>query len=242
MKITMVIPTYNESENLPKLVKEVLALPLEDIHILIVDDNSPDGTGDLAEKLRIEYNDRIHCLHRAGKMGLGSAYKEGFKKAIEEGADYVGQMDADFSHPIDKIPEMVEKLAGYDWVIGSRYVKGGKLDEKWPFYRKWLSGFGNSYARIILGMNIRDVTGGFKIWKKETLNAMPMDTIKANGYIFQVEMNYVASKLGFKAVEIPIYFQERTLGTSKMSLGISYEAAWRTLTLRSQHKDVKRIK
>lgn len=240
MKITMVIPTYNESENLPKLVKDVLALPLEDIHILIVDDNSPDGTGDLAEKLRKKYNDRVHCLHRAGKLGLGSAYREGFKMAMEEGADYIGQMDADFSHPVDKIPLMVKELANADLVIGSRYVKGGKLDENWPFYRKWLSGFGNAYARIILGLPNRDVTGGYKLWKKETLAAMPMDTIKSNGYVFQVEMNYVASKMGFKIVEIPIYFQERTMGKSKMNLKISLEAAWRTIALRSQHKDLEK--
>ena len=242
MKITMVIPTYNESENLPKLVGEILALPLDDLHILIVDDNSPDGTGDLAEKLGEQYNGRVHCLHRAGKMGLGTAYKEGFKLAIEEGADYIGQMDADFSHPIEKIPEMVEKLADADLVIGSRYVKGGKLDEKWPVYRKWLSGFGNSYARFILGLSPKDVTGGFKIWKKETLQAMPLDTVKAKGYLFQVEMNYIAARMGFKIVEVPIYFQERTMGTSKMSLGISFEAAWRTLILRFQHSDVKKIK
>ena len=241
MKITMVIPTYNESENLPKLVEDVLALPLDDIHILIVDDNSPDGTGELAEKLRVQYNDRIHCLHRAGKLGLGSAYREGFKKAIEEGADYIGQMDADFSHPIDKIPLMVKELEHADLVIGSRYVKGGSLDENWPFYRKWLSGFGNAYARVILGLPNRDVTGGFKLWKKETLQAMPMDTIKSNGYVFQVEMNYVASKMGFKIVEIPIYFQERTMGKSKMNMRISMEAAWRTIALRFQHQDVKKV-
>ncbi len=241
MKITMVIPTYNESENLPKLVEDVLALPLDDIHILIVDDNSPDGTGELAEKLRVQYNDRIHCLHRAGKLGLGSAYREGFKKAIEEGADYIGQMDADFSHPIDKIPLMVRELEHADLVIGSRYVKGGSLDENWPFYRKWLSGFGNAYARVILGLPNRDVTGGFKLWKKETLQAMPMDTIKSNGYVFQVEMNYVASKMGFKIVEIPIYFQERTMGKSKMNMRISMEAAWRTIALRFQHQDVKKV-
>lgn len=239
MKITMVVPTYNESENLPKLVKEVLALPLENIHILVVDDNSPDGTGDLAEKLREQYDDRVHCLHRAGKLGLGSAYREGFKLAMDEGADYVGQMDADFSHPVDKIPLMAKELANADLVIGSRYIKGGKLDENWPFYRKWLSGFGNFYARTILGLPNRDVTGGFKLWKRETLQAMPMDTIKSNGYVFQVEMNYVASKLGFKIVEIPIYFQERTAGKSKMNMKISIEAAWRTLALRSLHKDLK---
>lgn len=240
MKITMVIPTYNESENLPKLVDEILALPLDDINILVVDDNSPDGTGDLAEKLRKQYNDRIHCLHRAGKMGLGSAYREGFKMAMDEGADYIGQMDADFSHPVDKIPLMVQKLADADLVIGSRYVKGGALDENWPFYRKWLSAFGNAYARIILGLPNRDVTGGYKLWKKETLQAMPMDTIKSNGYVFQVEMNYVASKMGFKIVEIPIYFQERTMGKSKMNLKISAEAAWRTIALRFQHRDLKK--
>lgn len=241
MKITMVIPTYNESENLPKLVHDVLALPLEDIHVLIVDDNSPDGTGEVAEKLRAQYNDRVHCLHRAGKLGLGSAYREGFKKAIEEGADYIGQMDADFSHPIDKIPLMVKELEHADLVIGSRYVKGGSLDENWPFYRKWLSGFGNAYARVILSLPNRDVTGGFKLWKKETLQAMPMDTIKSNGYVFQVEMNYVASKMGFKIVEIPIYFQERTMGKSKMNMKISMEAAWRTIALRFQHQDVKKV-
>ncbi len=241
MKITMVIPTYNEKENLPKLVKEVLALPLEDIHVLIVDDNSPDGTGELAEKLRTEYNDRIHCLHRAGKMGLGSAYREGFKMAMDEGADYIGQMDADFSHPIDKIPEMAKALDDAHLVIGSRYVKGGALDEDWPFYRKWLSGFGNAYARFILGLPNKDVTGGFKMWRRETLKAMPMDTIKSNGYVFQVEMNYVASKLGCKIVEIPIYFKERTMGKSKMNLKISIEAAWRTIALRFMHNDVKKV-
>ncbi len=243
MKLTMVIPTYNEAENLPKLVKEVLALPLENINILVVDDNSPDGTGEIADKLGEEYNGRVHCLHRAGKQGLGTAYKQGFVKAIEEGADYVGQMDADFSHPIDKIPEMASKLdEGADLVIGSRYVKGGSLDEKWPFYRKWLSGFGNFYAKTILGLPNKDVTGGFKIWKKETLQAMPLDRVQAKGYLFQVEMNYIASRLGFKIVEVPIYFQERTMGTSKMSLGISAEAAVKTWGIRSQYADLKKIK
>ena len=242
MKITMVIPTYNESENLPKLAAEIFALPLDDLHILVVDDNSPDGTGDIAEELGKQYDGRVHCLHRAGKLGLGTAYKEGFALAIKEGADYIGQMDADFSHPVEKIPEMVEKLADADLVIGSRYVEGGKLDENWPIYRKWLSGFGNNYARVILGMKNRDVTGGFKIWKKETLQAMPLDTVQAKGYLFQVEMNYIAYKMGFKIVEVPIYFQEREFGTSKMSLGISAEAAWKTLFLRQEHKDVKKIK
>ncbi|GAP40592.1 polyprenol monophosphomannose synthase [Flexilinea flocculi] len=242
MKITMVVPTYNEYENLPRLVKEVLSLPLEDISLLIVDDNSPDGTGELAEQLGKEYNGKVKVLHRPGKLGLGTAYNQGFQRAIADGADYIGQMDADFSHPIEKIPEMVDRLKNYDVVIGSRYVRGGKLDEKWPFYRKWLSGFGNFYARTILGLQIKDVTGGFKIWRRETLEAMPLDRIKANGYMFQVEMNYVSSKLGFKPFEIPIYFKERTHGTSKMNFAIQKEAAIRTLKIIKIYKDIKPIR
>lgn len=242
MKTTIVVPTYNEVDNLPKLVEQVLALPLENINLLIVDDNSPDGTGELAEKLGQQNNGRVHVLHRAGKMGLGTAYNEGFRKAISEGADYIGQMDADFSHPIEKIPEMAAELTDYDIVIGSRYVKGGRLDEKWPIWRKWLSGFGNFYARTILGLPTKDVTGGFKLWRRETLKNMPLDRIKANGYMFQVEMNYVAYKLGFTFCEIPIYFQERTAGTSKMNFSIQLEAAWRTLKLANTYKDLKPIK
>jgi dolichol-phosphate mannosyltransferase len=151
-------------------------------------------------------------------------------------------MDADFSHPIDKLPIMAEVLKSCDVVIGSRYVAGGKLDETWPFYRKWLSGFGNFYARTILGLSIRDVTGGYKLWKRATLEAMPLDRIKANGYMFQVEMNYVATKLGFVFKEIPIYFKERTAGTSKMNLAISREAAIRTWSLRKTYRDLKRKK
>lgn len=242
MKTTIVVPTYNESENLRKLVETVFALPLEDLHVLVVDDNSPDGTGDLAEELGKEWNGRVHVMHRQGKQGLGTAYKAGFIQAIEEGADYIGQMDADFSHPIDKIPEMVEKAADYDWVIGSRYVKGGKLDESWPVSRKLLSGFGNFYARAILGMKMKDVTGGFKIWRKETLQAMPLDRIKASGFMFQVEMNYVATRLGMKPCEIPIYFKDREAGTSKMDFAIKWEAAVKTWSLRSRYKDLKPIK
>ncbi len=242
MKTTMVIPTYNESENLEKLAAEVFALPLEDLHILIVDDNSPDGTGELAEELGKKYNGRIHVMHRPGKQGLGTAYNQGFRLAMEEGADFIGQMDADFSHPIEKIPEMVEKAKEYDYVIGSRYVKGGKLDENWPWTRKLLSGFGNFYARTILGLKNRDVTGGFKIWRKETLQAMPLDRIKANGFMFQVEMNYVANRLGMTVCEIPIYFKDREAGKSKMSFDIKKEAALKTWGLRSRYKDLKTIK
>ena len=242
MKTTIVIPTYNEYENLPLLVERIFALPMDNLHLLIVDDNSPDGTGKLADELAVRYDNRIKCMHRSGKLGLGTAYNQGFRMAMADGADYIGQMDADFSHPIDKIPVMAAAIKDCDVVIGSRYVKGGKLDESWPFYRKWLSGFGNFYARAILGLSIRDVTGGFKLWKRETLEAMPLDRIKANGYMFQVEMNYVAAKLGFKFIEIPIYFRERMAGTSKMNLAISREAATRTWALRRMYKDLKPIK
>ncbi len=194
MKTTIVIPTYNEAENLPKIVEAVFALPV-DIDILVVDDNSPDGTGEIAEKLKTETNGKVQVMHRKGKLGLGSAYIQGFHQAIRNGADFIGQMDADFSHPIEKLPEMLQTLNSCDFVLGSRYVKGGSLDEKWPAWRKGLSGFGNFYARTILGMKIRDVTGGYRLWRKETLNAMPLERVRSNGYIFQVEMGYVAIKI-----------------------------------------------
>ena len=179
------------------------------------------------------------CIHRSGKMGIGSAYIQGFRQAIANGADYVGQMDADFSHPIDKIPELVAVLDNYDFALGSRYVAGGSLDENWPFWRKLLSGFGNLYARTILGMKIRDVTGGFRLWKKETLQAMPLERIRSNGYIFQVEMAYVASRLGFISKEIPIHFADRRWGKSKMSFRIQLEAAFRTWVLLGMYRDLQ---
>jgi dolichol-phosphate mannosyltransferase len=242
LKITIVIPTYNEAENLPKLTAEVLALPLPDLSILVVDDNSPDGSGELAEELGQQYQGRVKVMHRAGKLGLGTAYIQGFQAAIADGAEAIGQMDADFSHPIDKIVVMAETLASCDAVIGSRYVPGGSLDERWPFWRKALSGWGNFYARTILGLSTRDVTGGFKLWRRETLQGMPLDRIRSNGYVFQVEMNYVAQRLGYVFREIPIYFQDRRFGTSKMSFKIQMEAAIRTWQLAGMYKDLPKLK
>jgi dolichol-phosphate mannosyltransferase len=239
LKTTIVVPTYNEAENLPKLVEAVFALPNE-INILVVDDNSPDGTGDIAEKLKAETHGRVQVLHRKGKLGLGSAYIQGFQQAIQDGADFIGQMDADFSHPIDKLPELIQAAGQYDFALGSRYVKGGSLDEKWPAWRKALSGFGNFYARTILGMKIKDVTGGYRLWRKETLAAMPLERVRSNGYIFQVEMAYVATHLGFKCKEIPIHFAERRLGQSKMSFRIQIEAAFRTWALLGMYRDLNR--
>jgi dolichol-phosphate mannosyltransferase len=238
VNITLIIPTYNEAENLPRLVPALFALPLPDLHLLIVDDNSPDGTGQLAEELSSQHPGRIGVLHRPGKMGLGSAYIQGFQRALAEGAEAVMQMDADFSHPIEKIPVMVEALSNCDYVIGSRYVTGGSLDKQWPLWRKALSGFGNFYARTILGMRIRDVTGGFRLWRAATLRKMPLERIRSNGYIFQVECAYIATHLGFRAVEVPIYFADRRWGKSKMNFRIQIEAALRTWALIGMYKDL----
>jgi len=241
VKTTIVIPTFNEAKNLPVLVEKLFNLPVQDLSILVVDDNSPDGTGQIAEDLGKQYNGRVSVLHRAGKMGLGSAYIQGFQIAMQNGAEAVGQMDADFSHPAEKIVELVQALESCDMALGSRYVPGGKLDERWPLWRKALSGFGNFYARTILGMKLRDVTGGFRLWKSSTLKAMPLDSIRSNGYIFQVEMAYVASKLGFQFKEIPIYFADRRWGQSKMSLRIQIEAAIRVWQLPVMYRSLKKV-
>lgn len=239
MKSLIIIPTYNESENLPLITEAVFSLPVPGLSLLIVDDNSPDGTGQLAEELARQYAGRMFVLHRSGKLGLGTAYISGFKYGLEHGYDAIGQMDADFSHPVAKIPEFIAALeSGVELAIGSRYIPGGSLDERWPAWRKFLSGFGNFYARTILRLPIRDVTGGFKLWKSSLLARMPLDDIRSNGYIFQVEMAYVAYKLAARYQEIPFYFADRKLGKSKMSVKIQAEAAinvWRLLYI---HKHI----
>ncbi|MRR29905.1 polyprenol monophosphomannose synthase, partial [bacterium] len=172
MKIAVVIPTYNEKENLPKITAQLMALPL-DLHLLVIDDNSPDGTGQIADELTQQYSGRVSVMHRTGKLGLGTAYISGFKQMLTTDADAIAQMDADFSHPPEKLLEMVTALEKADVAAGSRYIPGGSLDDKWPLWRKWLSGFGNVYARTILGMALKDVTGGFRLWKRQTLEAFP---------------------------------------------------------------------
>lgn len=239
MKLTLIIPTYNEAENLPVLVDKLFSLPLQNLRLLIVDDNSPDGTGVIAERLSAENPAQISVIHRPGKLGLGTAYIEGFERALLDGAQAVGQMDADFSHPPDKIPEMVETLQFCDIVLGSRYVPGGSVDLRWPLWRKSLSAFGNFYARTILGLHIRDVTGGFRIWRRETLQGMPLTRICSNGYAFQVETAYVAACLGFFSIEVPIYFADRRWGTSKMSFRIQREAAIRVWHILLRYRDLR---
>jgi dolichol-phosphate mannosyltransferase len=237
-QLTMVIPTYNEAENLPKLVEALFGLALPDLKLLVVDDNSPDGTGQLADQLALEHPGRVSVLHRAGKLGLGTAYVQGFRKALQEGAQAVGQMDADFSHPVEKIPELLEILKTHDVALGSRYVPGGSLDEQWPLWRKWLSAFGNLYARAILHLPARDVTGGFRLWRQEAILAMPIDRVRSNGYAFQVEMLHIAHRLGLTFQEIPIYFADRRWGQSKMSLRIQREAAVRVWQVLWEYRDL----
>jgi dolichol-phosphate mannosyltransferase len=238
LKTWIVIPTYNEAENLPLLLKALFELPLDDLVVLIVDDASPDGTGDMAEELSPKYDNRVRCLHRSSKLGLGTAYIEGFQFALNEGAEAICQMDADFSHPLETIPLMARLSEEFDLVIGSRYVAGGALDERWPRWRKFLSGFGNTYARTILRLPVHDVTGGFRFWRRATLAGLPLERVKSNGYVFQVEMVYIARKLGFSMIETPIYFADRRWGKSKMSFRIQLEAALHTWYLIGRYRDL----
>jgi len=239
LKIYTVIPTYNEAENLPLIVEELFKLPVEDLHILVVDDNSPDGTGDIAESLRDQHHERIHVLHREGKQGLGTAYIQGFGICLDNGAEAVVQMDADFSHSPKKVISLLAELESYDMVLGSRYVVGGSLDKRWTAWRKSLSSFGNLYARIILGLPILDVTGGFRAWRRDTLLGIPLQRVKSQGYAFQVEMAYITHLLGYRIKEIPIYFAERERGDSKMSFGIQIEAARRVWSILYEYRDLK---
>lgn len=239
MRISIVLPTYNEAENLPKLVSALLSLPL-DLKVVVVDDHSQDGTGEVADQLSARYLDKVFVLHRAGKLGLRSAYMEGFQKAFDIGSDAVVQMDADFSHDPAVLTEMTRRIASCDVVIGSRYVKGGSLDERWAAWRKMLSAFGNFYARTILNFPLHDVTTGYRMWRCNVLQSMPLDRIRSNGYIFLVEMAYVAYLLGYKIVETPIHFADRRSGKSKMSLKIQLEAAVRIWDVWWHYRDLHR--
>lgn len=238
MKITVVLPTYNEAENLPKLVSALFSLPL-DLSLLVVDDNSPDGTGQIADDLSKEYLGRVDVLLRPGKQGLRSAYLEGFAKAFEGGSDVVVQMDADFSHDPAVLVEMARRIESCDVVIGSRYVRGGSLARRWPLWRKALSAFGNTYARTILGFPLHDVTTGYRMWKRRALEGIPLDRIRSNGYVFLVEMAYVAYLLGYEITEVPIHFSDRRWGKSKMSFKIQMEAAVRIWDVRFHYRDLR---
>ena len=238
-QVTIVIPTFNEAENLPQLVDSLFGLGLPDLRLLIVDDNSPDGTAEAAAQRSAAHGGRVDVLRRPGKLGLGTAYLDGFRRALAEGAQAIGQMDADFSHAPSAFPGFLDALEHCDMVFGSRYVLGGRLDPRWSAGRQVLSRFGNAYARTILRLHVLDATGGYRLWRRETLTAMPLERIRSNGYVFQVEMAYVAQRLGFNAVELPIYFEDRRFGRSKMSLRIQLEAALRVWQVARSHRGLR---
>lgn len=240
LKTYIVIPTYNEAENIPLIAESLFDLGIGDLHLLIVDDNSPDGTGQIAETLKTSYGAKLQVLHREGKKGLGTAYLEGFQLSLDSGAEAIVQMDADFSHNPQKVRELLDNLDQAGLVIGSRYVEGGQLDEGWAAWRKSLSSFGNFYARVILGMPILDVTGGFRAWRRETLLGIPLQRVKSQGYAFQVEMAYLTYLKGFLMTEIPIYFADRERGDSKMSLAIQLEAAKRVWSILVEYRDLRK--
>lgn len=239
MKVMIVIPTYNEADNLPKIVAELFPLAIEGLEILVVDDNSPDGTGQIADELAERYPGQIHVIHRRAKLGLGTAYVAGFRYALGHRADYIVEMDADFSHSPSYIPQFLEKIKDYDVVVGSRYVPGGQLDEKWGLGRYLLSWWANSvYTRLILGLQVKDVTAGFKCFRRRVLEAIDLSTIHSGGYIFQVEMAYLCEKKGFRVLEIPIYFEDRQIGQSKMSMPVKLEAVWRVWELKWRYRNL----
>lgn len=239
--ITVVIPTYNEAPNLPAITEALFGLPLPTLRLLIVDDDSPDGTGRIADELATRY-DRMAVIHRAGKGGLGTAYVAGMTRAIADGADFIVQMDADFSHSPAYIPQMfgVMLATGADVVIGSRYVPGGSLDARWEWNRRLLSWWANLYSRVILGLRIRDMTAGFKLWRRAALETIGLETIRSNGYSFQVEMAYLCERLGFRLIEIPIHFEDRRIGQSKLDVPVKLESAWRTWQIRWRYRHLQR--
>ncbi len=239
--LAVVVPTYNESDNLEELVESLFSLPLKDLKLVIVDDNSPDGTGALAEELAQRYNrvdTRMAVIHRSEKGGLGTAYIAGFQRALADGADFVAQMDADFSHCPTYILQMLGVVFATDMdvVIGSRYVPGGTLDENWNWWRSLLSKWANIYCRTVLKIQVRDMTAGFKLWQRSALQEIKLETIRSNGYIFQVEMAYLCEKLGFRVIELPIHFEDRRVGQSKMNMSVKLESIWRVWELLWRHR------
>ncbi len=234
----LVLPTYNEAENVAPFVAAVLAKLPASARVLVVDDNSPDGTGELADRLA-EAEERVSVLHRPAKEGLGPAYVAGFRRALASGAGLVLEMDSDFSHDPAYLPRLLEASERADLVLGSRYVPGGGVSD-WGPLRQAISRGGSAYARLVLGIGVRDLTGGFKCFRREVLEAIDLDTIQARGYAFQVEMTYRAVRAGFRVAEVPIVFRERRVGTSKMDGSIVAEAIWQVPRLRFGSKQVPR--
>ena len=226
----VIIPTYNEAANLPNLIPQVM---IQDprLQILVVDDGSPDGTGDVADEFAAK-SPRMHVMHRDGKQGLGTAYVAGFRWALERDYDYIFEMDADFSHDPKHLPEFLEAIEDADVVLGSRYLHGRVTVVNWPVARLLLSYFANVYARTVTGLRLFDATGGFKCFRREVLEAIDLDAVHSNGYGFQIEISFRAWRKGFRITEIPIVFVDRTDGASKMSGAIVREAVWMVWWLR----------
>jgi dolichol-phosphate mannosyltransferase len=225
--VLVIIPTYNEVENIKPITARVRS-SVPEAHLLIADDNSPDGTGKLADELAAE-DDHIHVLHRKGKEGLGAAYLAGFRWGIDQGYGVLVEMDADGSHQPEELSRLLTALKGADLVLGSRWVPGGRV-VNWPKSREFLSRGGSTYSRLMLGVGIRDVTGGYRAFRKETLEGIGMEEVASAGYCFQVDMAWRAAQKGFHVVEVPITFVERERGDSKMSRNIVVEALWRVTT------------
>ncbi|WP_276346381.1 polyprenol monophosphomannose synthase [Daejeonella sp. JGW-45] len=239
----VIIPTYNEKENIENIIRKVFSLT-EVFHIVIVDDGSPDGTADIVKHLQTEYQGLLHILERKGKLGLGTAYIEGFKWVLERDYEYIFEMDADFSHNPEDLPRLrMACVNGADLAIGSRYIKGVNV-VNWPMSRVLMSYFASVYVRIITGINIQDATAGFKCYRRTVLETIPLDRIKFIGYAFQIEMKFTAIKYGFNVVEVPIIFTDRTEGTSKMSTKIFKEAFWGVIQIKltSLFRDYSRLR
>lgn len=226
----VIVPTYNESDNITRIVPQILSQDPR-LEVLVVDDNSPDGTGTMADEMAAE-NTRVHVLHRPNKEGLGRAYLAGFAWALERPFDFIFEMDADFSHDPAHLPEFLAAVKNADLVLGSRYRDGKVTVVNWPMTRLMLSYAANIYARFVTGMHLGDATGGFKCFRRQVLEAIPLNDVRSNGYAFQIEMSFRAWKRGFRIAEIPIVFHDRTEGESKMSKGIVREAVWMVWRLR----------
>ena len=233
-RTVVIVPTYNEVENLPRITEAVF--DAGDFHLLIVDDGSPDGTGDLAERLKREHPGRFDVIHRTGKLGLGTAYVAGFRHALAKGYDFVFQMDCDFSHDPRALPKILAAAREADVAIGSRYVPGGSTPG-WPLLRRIMSRGGSLYAQTVLGVGIHDVTGGFRCFRRTALEAIDLDALRVTGFGFQVELNFRCHQRGLKIVEVPITFVDRRVGTSKMSSDIFFEALTMVWKLRFSRGD-----
>jgi dolichol-phosphate mannosyltransferase len=227
MKATVCLPTYNERENLERMVRR---LGDQGVNVLVIDDNSPDGTGEIADRLAAEL-DYVSVLHRERKEGLGPAYLAGFRRALAEGADVILEMDCDFSHKPEDVPRLIAATEQADFALGSRYVPGGGT-ENWGLVRRFISRAGSAYAQVLLGLRVRDLTGGFKAYRRAVVEALPLDEIDSKGYAFQIETTYRAVRKGFTVGEVPIVFVDRVEGGSKMSRSIVLEAIWKVPALR----------